>query len=88
MSRVVRRHLAGTRTQFEAARDKYPDARMIVGADVYWDRSGTLFLVAPEAWVDYLHGRINEMPDGPLDEPQFFEFDENEFQNLMKGIVL
>lgn len=89
MSRAVRRNLAGTREQFEAARGKYSEARMIAGADVYWDRNGTLFLVAPEAWIDYLHGRRCEMPDDDvLDGGQSFEFDEREFQNLMKGASL
>lgn len=84
MPRAVRRNLAGTREQFEAVRDRYPEARMIIGADVYWDRSGTLFLVVPEAWADYLHGRRCEMPDDDvLDGGQTFEFDEGAFQNLM-----
>ncbi len=86
MSRAVRRNLAGTREQFESVKDRYPEARMIIGADVYWDRSGTLFLIVPEAWADYLHGRSGEMPDDDvLDGGQTFEFDESLFQNLIEG---
>lgn len=85
MSREVRRHLAGTRAQFEEARDKFPDARMIVGADVYLDGNGTLLLVVPEEWADYLHGKRSEMPEEPLTDGQPFEFNEDEFRSLLLG---
>lgn len=89
MARVVRRNLVGTKAQFDATiRKRYPDVRIVDGADVYWDRSGILFLVAPEAWVDYLSGRSGEMPEDLLEDTGPFEFDEDEFQNLMKEITL
>lgn len=88
MSRVIRRNLAGTRAQFETIKGRYPNARLIINADVYWDESGTLILVAPEAWSDYFHGKRSKMPgDDVLDDGQAFEFDENEFRNLMGGRI-
>lgn len=80
MIQVIRRSLAGTRAQFETIKAGYPNARLIINADVYWDESGTLILVVPEAWSDYFHGKRNKMPgDDALDSGQAFEFDEDEF---------
>lgn len=85
MGRAVRRNLAGTQADFEAVKHKFPDIGRMVGAEVYWDsESGTLFLVAPEPWVDYLHGKCDEIPSDPLDDSEPFYFNEDEFQELMK----
>lgn len=83
MGRAVRQTLAGTEDQFSKMVARYPNARMIHGANLYWDESGALLLIAPEAWVDYLQGRRSEMPENPLDDSGSFEFNEAAFQELV-----
>lgn len=89
MGRAVHRNLVGTQAAFEAVKHKLPNIGKIVGAEVYWESSsGTLFLVTPEPWADYLHGKCDEMPSDPLEDSGPFDFNEDEFQELMKGAVL
>jgi len=84
MSLAVRRYIVGTREEFERAKDRF-DATMIVGADVYWGRDGTLLLTVPQSWADYFHNRTSEIPDDDaLNGSQPFEFDEAEFRELFK----
>lgn len=86
MGRAVRGMAAGTKKQFDKAAERLGYPVQVWDAEVYIGQDGKLYLVVPEAWVEYFQGRSGlpseqDLPDVP------FVFNEKEFQNLIGGYI-
>lgn len=84
MGRTIRSSFVGTRSEFENARDRHPNLMMIPGADVYWSGDGSLYLVAPRQWVDYLHGKTDNVPVCDDEQPDvLYEISDESFEAII-----
>lgn len=79
MGRAINGCFAGTRSDLERAMDRHQGLRRIDGAELYLNKNGSLFLVANEPWIEYLHGRSDEMPD----EDDLEEISETDFAKII-----